>query len=448
MKIHVPAPPRRPAQPAPPTPGGSAKPGGAPLRRAGCAVFGVVLAAVGIFYGVMVFTSSYSELRAIGPVVHVSAAAPETEGRVILLTGQWETILNRTGRTTSTWSTRTYLLIDLWAVSDRDGRTLWRRRLQKIRDGGILGRRIVGAQDGVVWLVIEGQLIAADVATGDIVAKAGHIEAANPALEDLMPSDDRFYEFDGAGLWMLAADGRYWRIDPKDFVAKEASKDAPAEPNPGAHPPAFYTPLATALFQARNIDIPNRWLGLLTDAEAEFIAENNTIGGLVPTERTRLWSAAGFKDEARFGDLTRFADFRPLPASPEFLNGGLLAPFRSGENVPALWLTEPDSVLVLHRERIGNDGGLRLARIAGPEGNTVWEADLPLTVLQSVMTSEASILLFGQDFPRDDGTDRGDPYHSSPERLVIIDKATGAQHVHDHAAVDTLPEAVDVDTGL
>lgn len=70
----------------------------------------------------------------------------------------------------------------------------------------------------------------------------------------------------------------------------------------------------------------------------------------------------------------------PLPESPDFLMAGLLAAEAGGYQAQtALWRRDPDSVFVLSRDRLGEEGRLQLARVAGPAGKPVWSTALPLS---------------------------------------------------------------------
>ena len=59
---------------------------------------------------------------------------------------------------------------------------------------------------------------------------------------------------------------------------------------------------------------------------------------------------------------------------------GLLAAEAGGYQAQtALWRRDPDSVFVLSRDRLGEEGRLQLARVAGPAGKPVWSTALPLS---------------------------------------------------------------------
>jgi hypothetical protein len=188
-------------------------------------------------------------------------------------------------------------------------------------------------------------------------------------------------------------------------------------------------------------------MGLLTDEEAKVFDENNTPPSFPPETRRRIWGARVGVTKGEFSETRDYMEFRSLPESPEFLDSGLLREYTTAQQLPALWVTDPPSVFVLHRERLGQAGKLRLARVSGPLGKVEWEAALPLTNVQSVKKMEKHIVIFGHEYIEGD-PDISEALRDSPQRLVSIELATGAVHFHTHSVSETHPEAVKVDVGL
>lgn len=383
----------------------------------------------------------YTPIETFGAPVFVEE---DGGGRVILLTGQWRT-LTLPGRRAGAGYDRVEFYVDLWAVDADTAQPLWRKRLEAERDGGFIDRSLLGVDRGTVWLLLHGKLVGMSASDGSVIAPAGRVEAENPELKGLMPMEDRYYQFDRRGLHITAADARGWRVDPA--TSKVLPDTGPAVPIEGAFPPEFMTPGSSKLHLVRGIDIPDHWLGLLTEAEARTFEENNEIGSLTPETRRRLWGGNALKSTNFFGDFLDYTELKPLPESPDFLDAGLLREYREGQQLPALWVREPDSVFVLHRGRLGEAGKLMLTRVAGPRGNEVWEAPLPLTLVNSVKRMEKTLLLFGREFTESD-PGVSDAVRDSPQRLVSIDLETGDVHVHSHSALDTHPSAETVELGL
>jgi len=397
---------------------------------------------LGIYLIVKLFSQKgFSPIGTFGAPVFV---LDKSGDRVNLLTGQWRTI-RQPGRRAGGGYDRVEFYVDLWAVDANSATPLWRKRLETERDGGFIDRSLLGVDRGTIWLLIKGKLVGISAADGSVIAPAGRVEAENPEIKGLMPVESRYYQFDSRGLYITAADGRGWRIDPGTF--KVLPDTGPAVPIEGVFPPEFITPGSSGLHLVRGIDVPDHWLGLLTKEEAKTFEENNDIGGMTPETRRQLWGGKALKATNFFGDYLDYTELKPLPESPEFLDAGLLREYRVGQQLPALWVREPDSVFVLHRERLGEAGKLRLARVAGPRGNVVWEAPLPLTLVNSVKMMEKSLLLFGAEYLEGD-PDISDAVRDSPQRLVSVDVKTGAVSMHSHSALETHPAAEVVKLGL
>jgi len=121
----------------------------------------------------------------------------------------------------------------------------------------------------------------------------------------------------------------------------------------------------------------------------------------------------------------------------DYLDPGLLS-----VNSQPLLLRNPDSVLILHRDRLGEEGRLQIDRVAGPKGRTLWKAALPLSMLQSVMPGDNSLVLAGVLFtPRQNNRPR-DPMRDAHGTLISIDLQTGAVHAHDQSDTERHPAAV------
>jgi len=436
----------------------------------------VAVAAVAIATGAWVLMTTSAGLsppETLGPPLRVG-------DKVILLTGQWKETYTSTGsgRTSRRTSTIVDLYVDLWSFDATTATPQWRKRLQVQRDGAKTQRTILGADGDTVWLLLPHGLFAASLSDGAVIADHTAIEARNPPLHGMLSPERRFYRFDGQGLHVTATDARTWRIDPRTLVARPAtSADATQAPKPDAVAPAYFTPNASHAYQARGAVLGDRWLGVLSDAEADALSKRPEVPGAKPGERRgamayflettqappglpafaavryRLWSSRIVQVSAappdwpkempdNWGTRPKYTEFAPLPAGPEFLQGGLFGPYVHNGAKP-VFLRDPDSVLVLHRDRLGEQGRLRLARVAGPQGRVVWEAAMPLSVLQSVMPGGNTLVLYGRLFtpPPADGRPR-DPMHTALEQLVSIDLATGAMQVHEQSVAATGMPAV------
>lgn len=314
--------------------------------------------------------------------------------RVFLLTSQWKTFRTRYSRHGITRPAYTALQIDVWAFDAATGAPVWRRRLESERRGVNAGRAVLGAERDVLWLLTSRGLVGLSPKDGATVADAAAIEAKNPALASLVPNEIDLFRFDASGLGFRSADGRDWRLDSATLLASAAS--GPSGAAAGAFTPAKLSGgVSTWAFHERGLHLTGRWLGFLSQAEAERSAQRRSLdfARIDEAPRMRLWSARTRPEATFFGARTVLSDFEPLPESPEFLRGGLLSDGNL-QNRPVL-LREPDSVLVLHWDSLGEEGQLKLSRVAGPAGRVLWTADLPMARLDAVMPGERTLVLMG-----------------------------------------------------
>ncbi len=385
--------------------------------------------------------TSYAPFGLFGAPVFAKTAEGD---RAYLLTGQWRRI-RPPGRYTTGYDYVEFY-VDMWAVDAATAKPVWRKRLETERGGGMIDREFLGVDGNAVWLLLHGKLVALSASDGSVIAPVGTVESLNPELKGLMPTDSRYIVFDSRGLCITAADARLWRVDPATFKVAEVVS-VPQPPKEGTYPPEFITPGGNGLHLVRGLEMTNSWLGLLTEEEAKVLETSNRTTALTPEVRRRVWGAKAHTPDETIPMYRNYTELKPLPETPEFLDAGLLREYSQAQQLPALWVTDPASVFVLHRERLGEAGKLRLARVSGPVGKVEWEAALPLTNVQSVKKMEKHILIFGHEYLEGD-PDISDALRDSPQRLVSVEIATGAVHVHTHSVSDTHPEAVKIDVGL
>ncbi len=379
------------------------------------------------------------EIHELEPGLFPSAPLRTAQGgadRVYLLSIQAESITRLLGRRGIRPSRTDLLHVDLWAIDGTTGQLAWRQRLRSFRDGERHGRDLraidlLGVDGRTLWLSLDGPL-GVSLADGHVVADGAAIEARNPALAGKRIDEPGYIAFGRHGLQLTLDDATQWRIDASDLGA--AHRDTPVRDPAGIVPPAGDARGATSRFVMRGVTLGDRWLGVLTDREAETLRQPPVVPGRKPGERPgvmqaylesrhvpgrllereavpyRLWSARveqvssapegwpqDFPDN--WGTHPRFSAYEPLPDAPGFLRGGLLRDHPDREQ--PLWYREPDSVLVLHVDRLGSAGRLQLSRIAGPRGRVVWSAALPVDELHAVMPGTGNLLLLGSAPPPD-----------------------------------------------
>ena len=384
------------------------------------------------------------EIHELEPALFQSAPLRTAQGgadRIYLLSIQAEAITRLIGRRGLRPSRTDLLHVDLWAIDGASGRLAWRQRLRSFRDGERRGRDLraidlLGVDGQTLWLSLDGPL-GVSLADGHVVADGAAIEARNPALAGKRIDEPGYVAFGRHGLQLTLDDATQWRIDASDLGA--APRDTPPCNPAGIVPPAGHARGGTSRFVMRGVTLGDRWLGVLTDREAETLRKPPAVPGRTPGERPgvmqaylesrhvpgrllereavpyRLWSARveqvssapeGWPDDFpdNWGTHPRFSAYAPLPDAPGFLRGGLLRDHPDREQ--PLWYRGPDSVLVLHVDRLGSAGRLQLSRIAGPRGQVVWRAALPIDELHAVMPGEGNLLLLGSAPPPDSAATR------------------------------------------
>ncbi|HYD46036.1 MAG TPA: PA2928 family protein [Phenylobacterium sp.] len=371
----------------------------------------------------------------------VRAATPDGD-RVFVLTSQWKTY--RVGSSRSGSGTYyTNLFIDVWAFDAANAKPVWRQRITNQRSGVNMGRGLLGVSGGKLWVLQPTGLLGLSTTDGAIVADVSRIEAANPALKSLLPTEETYYKFDAGGLSFTAADGRAWRLNGADLKATPMAPP-PEQPPEGVFLPARWAGgVGTWMFMERALNTRGGWFGLLDDAEAKRFAEQGAIGGIDPQghPRTRMWQARVGMKETFFGPRPTYSHFKPLPEGPEFLHAGLLT--NGVTNSLPIMLFNPDSMLVLHRDRLGDEGRLQLTRITGPNGKPAWTVTLPMTRLEAVMPGKTGVVL--QGYRQEEDPNRRRNSSNLPidvDQIVAIDYASGKMGAYGFLVPATKPQDI------
>jgi hypothetical protein len=380
--------------------------------------------------------------------------------RVYLLTTQQERIvpLRPMGRRIAVGPPREMLHVDLWAFDVATATPAWRQRLRTFEDRGLITFAILGLDRGTLWIFVREPLAIA-VSDGTILADGARLEAVSPALAGKRVDRDGYVAFGAQGLQLTLSDATQWVV-AGDTLRAEPRATAPKSPE-GIVVPALAAS-STNRFQLRGLPIGDtRWLGVLTDQEAatlqadpvvpgakpgeargvmyDFLASQHVPGDLTPQPKAyRLWGARIAKVSAaprdwskelpdNWGTRDQFSDYQPLPEAPTFLQAGLLGDDRVRQ---AFWFRDPESVMVLHHDKVGGAGRLHLTRVAGPAGRVVWDAALGLADLGSAMYGERVLAFVGTEpnAAYDPGVE-GSP--ETLEKLTTVDVASGRVTIHD-----------------
>jgi hypothetical protein len=319
---------------------------------------------------------------------------------------------------------------------------------------------ILGLDGGTLWMFVR-EPLAVSVADGTILADGARLEALNPALAGKRVDEQGYVAFGGQGLQLTLTDTTQWVVHG-DTLGAEPRERAPKSVS-GTIAPAP-APASTERYQLRGLPIGTRWLGVLTDKEAETLRADPVIPGRAPNEPRgpmydylksrhvpdllrpqpqpyRLWSAhvaqvssaprdwpKDFPDT--WGTHDEFSDYELLSEAPPFLQAGLLG---NGVSEQALWLRDPDSVLVLHHDKLGPTGRLRLTRVAGPAGRVVWDAPLGLADLDAVLLGAPAIAFVGTE-PNPAHDPRKPSSSAEHTKIVAVDVASGRVASYDLTA--------------
>lgn len=377
--------------------------------------------------------------------------------RVYLLTTQSERVVPlRFGRVSS-MRARQFLHVDLWAFDADTARVAWRRRVRSFEDDEPMTYELLGAEGATLWLLVR-EPIGVALRDGSLVADGARIDEANSALAGKRVDQPGYVAFGAQGLQLTLSDSTQWIIDEELLLAQPRA-DAPS-PADNVIFPAYDSPY-TSRFQLRGLPLEGRWLGVLTDEEAETLKAPPVVPGAKPGERHpamedvyerqhvpgdltvrpvryRLWSArvakvsaapSGWPEELpdNWGTRDKFSDYAPLPEAPVFLQAGLLGDGRSP--IP-YWFRQPDSVVVLHHDKVGDAGRLRLARVAGPGGRVVWDAPLTLADLEFSTLSGDTLFLIGS-VPNPNHNRTSEVSRQEHQVLVSVAVASGAVARYD-----------------
>jgi hypothetical protein len=409
---------------------------------------GIVLAWKWNIFGSQLFLSPP---EIMGGVVRTDDAAG---GRLYYLTSQWEKRVSRVGGSRSSSSTRTvsWLNTDLWELDAATAQPLSRRRIKRAKVHG--DAKAMGMEQGVLWARIP-ELVGIRLSDGEIVADSAKIEARNPSLAGFMPKPAQAGIFltesmqplkftTESGMVVRLDDARVVRIDPLTLEA--TPHVAPKEPDK-VRPPSLETPSPPtrmapvspangmdwfAMVRGLAMQGPEgdgQWLGLLAEPELEQMRERHIVSHQMDfsvPRRQRLYRAEIKTLQEFLGPRMTYQNPVVLPESPEFLMAGLLIeePGRNGEP-SAMWRREPDSVFVLSRDRLGDEGRLQLARISGPKGVPVWSTALPFSNMSAWIPGERHAIMLGTD-PSAQRSPMAEEGENPIHHVLSIDLKTGA----------------------
>jgi hypothetical protein len=304
------------------------------------------------------------------------------------------------GRHSVDWRTDTFFHFAVEAIDPSTTKTLWKQRLRTFSDtqargtapsrviGSAVSAQLLGQEGPRVWLLIGDEPLAVDAHDGKLLVDAAGLEAHNPALKGLLPSEARLYSFDD-GLVLMSADARQFVVRGGAFQAVPFTPSPPVSSYPRGKKLANGREEFVPMFPlgenpARQAMRAGQWVGLYSEKEAADIAEDD-IGKTLrypwsvkdegPIARRTFWRA---KTETvrRFDDsYERLAALTPVPDSPVFLKGRfVLDPNRAD----VAEIDGKPGLLVLHSTRMDSAGRVVLVRVDG-DLKVLWRTELPFS---------------------------------------------------------------------
>lgn len=373
-------------------------------------------------YSLFTGNLTYGTAELLGGVVRTDG---DTGGRLYYLTGQWEKRLTRIGSSrNSSLKTTSWHNIDLWEIDAATAQPLHRRRIKREKVNADC--KAMGVEQGILWARIP-ELVGIRLADGHIVADKAKIEARNPSLATLIPKPpgSAFFLTDSmqplkfdpdTGMIVRLDDARMVRIDPVTLeatphVPRTSDSKPPAPADPSALPvrSKIVSPSNGmdwyAMVRGLTIETPGSlgdWLGLLAEDELARVREQKTYMthqmDFTTPRRHRLYRGELRHIDSFMGRSVQYDNLQALPDAPEFLMAGLLTQGPGGYGQqPAMWRRDPDSVFVISRDRLGDEGHMQLARISGSKGVPVWNISLPVTALSAWLPGERHAIILGPD---------------------------------------------------
>jgi hypothetical protein len=400
----------------------------------------------------LVATASCKRSSFEAPQMQGLAAMVESGGqpRLWLLSKQEEKrqvgVYGGSRRSTATWRTDTFFHFNLEAIDPITTKTAWKKTLVTFGDpkaAGAAPSRVIGSaesaqllgQDGdVVWLIIGDVPYAVSASDGHVLVDGPGIEAANPSLKGLLPSEARHYSFD-QGLVFMSADARQFVVRGPKHKASEYVPTPVPQPKPvslKANGMPEIVPMRPPLGEvpARQAQLGGAWLGLYSPKEAADLLDDSWGQSLKYPYTVlddgalarRSFLRAKIVKEKRFDEsFDRVSELTPVPDAPVFLKGRF---FKKAGTDDALPMENPAGLLVWYSTRMDDAGHLALARV-DESLHTLWQAELPLSETDAVRrvvgwNLPGHVVVVGELRSQDDGG-----VHHRNQYLVSVDLANG-----------------------
>ena len=313
----------------------------------------------------------------------------------------------------------------------------------------------LGAANGLAWLFLD-EIMALDPFTLGVVADAGIIATRNPALQNKLPAERRYYELTPAGqLYITATDGSKWMLDTKTLLAQEIDDIEQEDPVQAAihalgkaeraivdsvaglylhskgQSTASYAARRDELYrrrdtlreqknslakQARAMQATMRKLERLNRRSVSFqdlkinedTANGRYYGLFTPAEFEKTYDHFGeyrveYEQSARrklvsttMGSNRNTDMFIEKENASWLTSSGFLAGGFLINDKTAMPVKAGNDWLVLYKSKMGNDGTNMLSRVT-PDGKQIWSVDTKLPEWYGYFCNDNSVFVLGRN---------------------------------------------------
>ncbi|MEO7046115.1 MAG: PA2928 family protein [Ferruginibacter sp.] len=264
--------------------------------------------------------------------------------------------------------------------------------------------KILGGEGHHAWVFIN-ELMAFDAFTLATVADVKMIEAKNPSLKGMMPTESQYYQFDEVekGILFKANDGSQWVLHSNTLVATPYVQ--PQIPGNKSLAERLATQLQDRLKNLQkpgldfnqlkvNQDTSNRqWLGIYSSQEIEMLYKKVSLMPQPGQDVRRQLYNAAYDSVPYIGIEFDAPKLQPSTADTYYLDGGFLA---DKQTAKAIQLINPGGYLLIHRKIIGPEGEIIISRIS-KEGKILWELNTGVNKWIDYKFTGNSLFIFAND---------------------------------------------------
>jgi len=291
--------------------------------------------------------------------------------------------------------------------------------------------KILGAEGHHAWAFIN-ELMAFDAFSLATVADVKMIEAKNPTLKGMLPTESQYYEFNDAekGIVFKANDGAQWIIHSNTLIAtpyvqpqntfdksiaERLSRQLQDRLKDLQKPGLDFNQLKV------NQDTSNHhWLGIYSSEEIETLYKKISLMPQSGQDVRRQFYNAVY-DSVPYRGI-EFNDPKLLASTADtyYLNGGFLADKQTGK---AIQLNDPNGYLLIHKKVIGADGEIIISRILN-DGRTLWQLNTGVSKWIDYKFTGNSLFIFAND--------NKEVSSSECSVFIVVDCKSGTVNKYDY----------------